>query len=74
MLINPRAQQRVAGFEAEGGKKRSKRKFFVVFCFFMAINFPIRVRVLVVPVRIVSGVVVGKDGIWFVRGFVSLSL
>lgn len=39
----------------------------------MAIHFPIRVRVLVVPVRIVSGVGVGKDGIRFVLGFVSLS-
>lgn len=32
----------------------------------MAIHFPIRVRVLVVPVRIVSGVGVGKDRKWFV--------
>lgn len=33
----------------------------------MAINFPVHVRVLVVPVRIMSGVGVGKDGRWFVR-------
>lgn len=49
---------------------------FFVFCFFslfMAINFPMCVRVLVVPVRIMSGVGVGKDGRWFVPGFVSLS-
>lgn len=55
-------------------KKEVKGKnYFVVFCFFMAIHFPSRVRVLVVPVRLESGVGVVKDGIWFVLTFVSLS-
>ena len=50
MLINPGAQQRVAGFEAEeeeeeekGSEKRSQRRKkndFVVFCFVMAILLP----------------------------------
>lgn len=59
-------------------KKNTKKEvkgegIFVVFCFFMAINFYIHVKVLMVPVRIMSGVGVGTDGTWFVFGFVSLS-
>lgn len=55
-------------------KKEVKGKgILVVFCFFTAINFYIHVKVLTVPVRIMSGVGVGTDGIWFVFGFVSLS-
>ena len=55
----------------ESAKKKQERRKrekndFVVFCFSMAIHFPVRVRVLVVPVRIVSGVGVGKDRKWFV--------
>lgn len=52
-------------------KKNTKKEvkgegIFVVFCFFMAINFYIHVKVLMVPVRIMSGVGVGTDGTWFV--------
>jgi len=58
----------------EKQQKRGKRqKDFVVFCFGIAINFCFQVRVLMVPVRIMGGVGVEMDGIWFVFGFVSLS-
>lgn len=57
--------------QEKGGGERSENDF-VVFCFSLAIRFisPVRGRVLVVPVWIVSGVGVGKDA----TRFVSLSL
>lgn len=75
MLINPRAQQRVVGFEAEVKKseREVKGEMILLFSVFLWRFRSLSMWVLGMPVRIKSGVGVGWDGIWFLLGFVSLS-